>query len=117
MLETEVINPGVQDGVVDDPGVDTVLPREPPPDVDRETLVEEVVLFLGLNHLGSFLPEFEDGVHHINSSTASLYLLSQREEGKVGSCKVTSCFNPIILFYCNQFMLLRNSRFFIEPSE
>ena len=91
MLETEVINSGVQDDVVDDPGVDTVLPRQPPPDVDREALVEEVVLFLSLNHLGSFLPEFEDGVHHVNSSTAGLYLLSEREEGQVSSCKVTQC--------------------------
>ena len=89
MFETEVINPGVQDGVVDDPGVDTVLPREPPPDVDRETLVEEVVLFLGLNHLGSFLPEFEDGLHHVDSSTAGLDLLCEREKGQVGSCQVT----------------------------
>ena len=89
MFETEVINPCVQDGVVDDPGVGIVLPRQPPPDVDREALVEEVVLLLCLNHLGSFLPEFEDSVHHVNSSTASLYLLSEREEGKVCSCKVT----------------------------
>ena len=78
MFETEVINPGVQDGVVDDPGVDIVLPSEPPPDVDWEALVEEGVLLLGLNHFGSFLPESEDGLHHVNGSTAGLDLLSER---------------------------------------
>ena len=88
MFETEVINPGVQDGVVDDPGVDIVLPSESPPDEERQALVEEVVLLLCLNHLGSFLPEFQHGLHHVNRSTAGLNLLSEGEEGEVGSCKV-----------------------------
>ena len=88
MFKTEIINPCVQHGVcLDDPGIHVLLPSQPPLDVDGDTLVEEVVLLISLYHLGSLLPELHDGVHHINGATASLDLLSEGEEGQVGSCK------------------------------